>query len=80
MLCDTNGGTLPDEVERVVAEVRARSSAAIGAHFHNDGGCAVANTLAAVRAGRDPGAGLRQRLRRADRQRRSLGGDREPHA
>jgi 2-isopropylmalate synthase len=51
VLCDTNGGTLPDEVERVVAEVRMRSSAVIGAHFHNDGGCAVANTLAAVRQG-----------------------------
>ncbi len=51
VLCDTNGGTLPDEVARVVAEVRARSSATIGAHFHNDGGCAVANTLAAVREG-----------------------------
>ena len=51
VLCDTNGGTLPDEVERVVAEVRGRSSATIGAHFHNDGGCAVANTLAAVRQG-----------------------------
>jgi len=51
VLCDTNGGTLPDEVERVVAAVRARSSAVIGAHFHNDGGCAVANTLAAVRQG-----------------------------
>ena len=35
----------------MVADVRARSSAAIGAHFHNDGGCAVANTLAAVRQG-----------------------------
>ncbi|MHB8457881.1 MAG: citramalate synthase, partial [Acidimicrobiales bacterium] len=51
VLCDTNGGTLPDEVERIVAEVRARSSAEIGGHFHNDSGCAVANTLAAVRQG-----------------------------
>jgi 2-isopropylmalate synthase len=51
VLCDTNGGTLPDEVERVVAEVRQRSSAALGGHFHNDAGCAVANTLAAVRQG-----------------------------
>jgi 2-isopropylmalate synthase len=50
-LCDTNGGTLPDEVERIVAEVRARTSAALGGHFHNDAGCAVANTLAAVRQG-----------------------------
>jgi 2-isopropylmalate synthase len=51
VLCDTNGGTMPDEVERVVSEVRARSSVTIGGHFHNDGGCAVANTLAAVRHG-----------------------------
>jgi 2-isopropylmalate synthase len=51
VLCDTNGGTMPDEVEEIVAAVRARSSATIGGHFHNDGGCAVANTLAAVREG-----------------------------
>jgi 2-isopropylmalate synthase len=51
VLCDTNGGTLPDEVERIVSEVRARTSAALGGHFHNDAGCAVANTLAAVRQG-----------------------------
>ncbi|MGO9581989.1 MAG: citramalate synthase [Acidimicrobiales bacterium] len=51
VLCDTNGGTMPDEVERVVSDVRVRSSAAIGGHFHNDGGCAVANSLAAVRQG-----------------------------
>jgi 2-isopropylmalate synthase len=51
VLCDTNGGTMPDEVERVVSDVRARSSATIGGHFHNDGGCAVANSLAAVRQG-----------------------------
>ena len=51
VLCDTNGGTMPDEVERIVSEVKARSSVTIGGHFHNDGGCAVANTLAAVRQG-----------------------------
>jgi 2-isopropylmalate synthase len=51
VLCDTNGGTLPDEVEGIVAEVRRRTSAALGGHFHNDAGCAVANTLAAVRQG-----------------------------
>ena len=51
VLCDTNGGTMPDEVERIVAEVRAHSSVVIGGHFHNDGGCAVANSLAAVREG-----------------------------
>ncbi|HEV2360527.1 MAG TPA: citramalate synthase, partial [Acidimicrobiales bacterium] len=41
VLCDTNGGTLPEDVERIVSEVRARTSAAIGVHFHNDSGCAV---------------------------------------
>ena len=51
VLCDTNGGTLPDEVERIVSEVRARTSVEIGGHFHNDSGCAVANSLAAVRQG-----------------------------
>jgi 2-isopropylmalate synthase len=51
VLCDTNGGTLPHEVERVVAEVAARTGAKLGVHFHNDGGCAVANSLVAVRAG-----------------------------
>ena len=51
VLCDTNGGTLPHEVEEILTAVRPRFSAALGAHFHNDGGCAVANTLTAVRLG-----------------------------
>jgi 2-isopropylmalate synthase len=51
VLCDTNGGTLPHEVAEIVDAVRTRTSARVGAHFHNDGGCAVANTLAAVREG-----------------------------
>jgi 2-isopropylmalate synthase len=51
VLCDTNGGTMPDEVEQIVSQVRARSSVTIGGHLHNDGGCAVANSLAAVRQG-----------------------------
>ena len=51
VLCDTNGGTLPDVVAQIVADVRAHSSSAIGGHFHNDGGCSVANSLAAVREG-----------------------------
>jgi len=51
VLCDTNGGTLPDEVERVLSEVRPHVSAQLGVHFHNDGGCAVANTLTGVRYG-----------------------------
>ncbi len=51
VLCDTNGSTLPDEVERVLSEVRPLVSAQLGVHFHNDGGCAVANTLTGVRHG-----------------------------
>ena len=51
VLCDTNGGTLPDEVERVMREVVPRTAAELGVHFHNDGGCGVANALAAVRLG-----------------------------
>jgi 2-isopropylmalate synthase len=51
VLCDTNGGRLPDEVERIVSEVYGETDAQIGIHCHNDAGCAVANSLAAVRAG-----------------------------
>jgi 2-isopropylmalate synthase len=51
VLCDTNGGMLPSEVQRVVAEVRAATGAPVGIHCHNDTGCAVANSLAAVEAG-----------------------------
>jgi 2-isopropylmalate synthase len=51
VLCDTNGGTLPHEVEEIVSEVRLRTSAQLGLHFHNDGGCGVANTLMGVRMG-----------------------------
>src|SRR5712691_13558134 len=51
VLCDTNGGELPDVVGERVAEVRARISTPLGIHSHNDAGLAVANGLAAVRAG-----------------------------
>src|SRR5690606_38340573 len=52
VLCDTNGGTLPDEVEAIVAAVAARFPGdRLGIHAHNDTGQAIANSLAAVRAG-----------------------------
>jgi 2-isopropylmalate synthase len=52
VLCDTNGGTLPHEVERIVAEVaRHVPGKNLGIHTHNDTDNAVANTLAAVRQG-----------------------------
>ena len=50
-LCDTNGGMLPDELADVVHEILTKSSARLGIHCHNDTGCAIANSLAAVAAG-----------------------------
>ena len=63
VLCETNGGALPWEVEDIVSQVKARFSTplgpgpvlggipSIGIHTHNDGGCGVANALAGIRAG-----------------------------
>jgi len=53
VLCDTNGGSLPHEVEQIVADVHRHvgSDVTIGIHCHDDTGCAVANSMAAVRAG-----------------------------
>ena len=52
VLCDTNGGTLPQDVERIVADVaRHVPGSHLGIHAHDDTGQAVANSLAAVRAG-----------------------------
>ncbi|MFO7168252.1 MAG: citramalate synthase [Chloroflexota bacterium] len=59
VLCDTNGGALPEEIARIVRAVRERlapegegsSSPLLGIHTHNDGALAVANAMAAVQAG-----------------------------
>jgi 2-isopropylmalate synthase len=51
VLCDTNGGSLPDEVRETVLAVRARIETPLGIHPHDDSGVAVAIALAAVRAG-----------------------------
>ena len=52
VLCDTNGGSLPFEVERIVREVVSHfEGVTIGIHTQNDTGCAVANAVAAVVAG-----------------------------
>jgi 2-isopropylmalate synthase len=52
VFCDTNGGTLTDDVARIVGEVRTRlGGLRLGIHPHNDSGVAVANALAAVKAG-----------------------------
>jgi 2-isopropylmalate synthase len=52
VLCDTNGGSMPDEIERIVQEViKHIPGSHLGIHCHNDTEQAVANSLAAVRAG-----------------------------
>ncbi|MDP3969632.1 MAG: citramalate synthase [Nocardioides sp.] len=50
-LCDTNGGMLPDWVGEIVRDVVDTSTGRVGIHAHNDTGCAVANSVAAVNAG-----------------------------
>ncbi len=51
VLCDTNGGTLPHEVFDITSRVHRELNHPIGIHAHNDGACAVANSLEALRAG-----------------------------
>ncbi|MFZ4777956.1 MAG: citramalate synthase [Terrimicrobiaceae bacterium] len=51
ILCDTNGGTLPDEVGRITREVIEALGCPVGIHTHNDCGLGVANALAALAAG-----------------------------
>jgi len=51
-LCDTNGPSLPSQIALAVADIaRELPDVALGIHCHNDGGCAVANSLMAVEAG-----------------------------
>jgi 2-isopropylmalate synthase len=51
VLCDTNGGTLPWDIEQRTREVVAAVPVPVGIHTHDDAGCGVANALAGVRAG-----------------------------
>jgi 2-isopropylmalate synthase len=50
-LCDTNGGTLPECVGKIVADVRSKFDGTIGIHTHNDSDVAVANALSAIEQG-----------------------------
>ena len=51
VLCDTNGGLLPWEMEEILTRVKREFSSPLGVHLHNDGACGVANSLVAVRMG-----------------------------
>lgn len=51
VLCDTNGGCFPDEISAIVSDVISKVKTPVGIHCHDDTGCGVANTIAAVKAG-----------------------------
>ena len=51
ILCDTNGGTMPEEISAITAAVESRFPGMVGIHTHNDCGMGAANALTAVRAG-----------------------------
>jgi 2-isopropylmalate synthase len=51
VLCDTNGGAMPWDVSEIVHGLVGELSCDVGLHFHNDGGCAVANSLLGIEAG-----------------------------
>lgn len=51
VLCDTNGGTMPWEIEDILLRIRPLIKAPLGIHAHNDAGCAVSNSLIGVKNG-----------------------------
>ena len=63
VLCDTNGGTLPEKLAQIIEDVKiAVPDISLGFHGHNDSDLAVANTLQAVQVGRETDSGHDQRI------------------
>jgi 2-isopropylmalate synthase len=50
-LCETNGGCFPEEIEKIIREVNKHVNTPLGIHCHNDSGCGISNSMAAVYAG-----------------------------
>ena len=57
VLCDTNGGSMPELIAQATADVRKKTSAKIGIHTHNDASVAVANALSSIAAGAEHAQG-----------------------
>ncbi len=51
ILCDTNGGSLPEEIKRIISEIKPKIHVPLGIHCHNDLQLGVANSIAAIEAG-----------------------------
>ena len=51
VLCDTNGGTLPWEIDEIIKKVNKATNVSLGIHVHNDNGMSTANSIIAVKAG-----------------------------
>ncbi|MEW6053201.1 MAG: citramalate synthase [Nitrospirota bacterium] len=51
VLCDTNGGTLPHDIRRIIREIKKDTKSSLGIHAHNDSECAVANSVIAIETG-----------------------------
>jgi 2-isopropylmalate synthase len=51
VFCDTNGGTLPEDIQKIIRKIKPELKTELGIHCHNDAGLAVANSLSAIEAG-----------------------------